>query len=107
MSHKPAPTPAELAAVLCVIRDGQGTRDGLVRATALSDRTIRECVRQLVLDGHPIVSSSNGDGYHFANDRSEIEVEAAIFGSRAARELERKAALERHLRPKQAELFGG
>lgn len=102
---KSAPTLEDREAVLDCIRGGTGTRYGIHATTGLRDRVVRECVRQLVLAGHPVVSLNDG-GYHLATSAEEIRAEASIFRSREARERERAAALERHLVPrKQEELF--
>jgi hypothetical protein len=105
VSAKPAPTPEERDRVLECIQEGCGTRQGIVAATGFCDRVIRECVHALVLAGHPIVSDRRGGGYHFAGTPEEIEAEAKVLGSHAARIRERAEALERHLGPMQARLF--
>lgn len=75
----------------------------LVAATTLCDRVIRECVAQLVLDGHPITTRREAPGgYQWTTNHAEIEAEYARLQSHGKAILARADALAKnHLEPQQ------
>lgn len=70
------------------------SRRGLVQATGLSDRQVRDEIRGLVLAGYPVVCGSRS-GYSLVNETAQLDREIATLRSREARCRERAEALER------------
>lgn len=78
------PTDPQQAAVLRLLREGRSwSRPELVQWTGLSDRMVREVVRELRLAGHPIRSSSHSAGYALAQTADELAHFEADCRSRA------------------------
>jgi hypothetical protein len=103
------PTSADLLRVSQAIQRAAGkavSRMDLVAATGLCDRTLRECVSELVRQGESIVTDRTLGGYRLATDPALIRRECEALRSHGTRLLERANALERATAPEQIELFG-
>jgi hypothetical protein len=103
-----APSSADLLRVSQAIARAAGravSRMDLVAATGLCDRTLRECISELVRQGEPIVTDRTFGGYRLATDPALIRRECEALRSHGTRLLERANALERATAPEQQELF--
>jgi hypothetical protein len=106
---KPAsPSPHDVARVAALIRYAMGapvSRAGLVAATGLPDRVVREAIHCAVIDGAPIVSDRKRGGYAWREDSMSRAREIRSLDSTIARLSERRSALARYGLPEQEELF--
>lgn len=79
--------------VLSMLTTKPQSRYILARAIGISERTFREAVRQLRLEGEPIISESRGRGYRLGT-KEEAKATARELRSRAYDLLRTAKALE-------------
>ena len=59
--------------IMQALKMGQVKRAELRRLTRTSDIELREAIRELQMQGQPIVNLTDGKGYKFAESKEELE----------------------------------
>ena len=79
-------------------RENAVTRDRLVAALNLPDRTVRRLIQEARDRGEIIINAQDGAGYYMSNDVGEMKRQLALNKSRALSVLRQQKHLRRKIR---------